>query len=431
MKLPLLLAVALVSATAASAADVSPAQPVIPAQVFNLKDFGGNGDGHTLNTAAFHQAVAAADHAGGGTLIVPAGTYLTGPFDLCSSLNLHLDKGATIQFFANFDAFRDPVRAGRYRPMLQAANLHDVVISGAGTINGHGEAWWPEARRFKVEARAHHASSDTSPRPTMVAFANCQRIRLEGITLTNSAVFNVVQNTCSDVTVDGISIFNPANSPNTDGIDPKDCQRVLIQNCRIDTGDDCIALGGSGGTLEEDVLITDCVFLHGHGCSIGSGTFSGVRNVLVRRCSFDGTVTGVRLKSARGRGGLVENIVYEDLKMTHVGTAISISSTYENATADRMAPLQPAALDDHTPIWRKVTVRNVSATQGGRNVGLIAGLPEAPAAGILLENLTIDAPAGLRFAYADGITMHNVKITVEEGLEVSSDSTVRNLKRLQ
>jgi len=430
MKFSLLLIAAVVSSTA-TAADVSPAQPIIPAQVFNLKDFGGTGDGKTLNTAAFHQAVAAADHAGGGTLIIPAGTYLTGPFDLCSSLNLHLDAGATIQFFANFDAFRDPARAGRYRPMLQAADLHDVVISGAGTINGHGEAWWPEARRFKAEARARHASSDTSPRPIMVAFANCQRIRLEGITLTNSAVFNVVQNTCSDVTVDGIAISNPANSPNTDGIDPKDCQRVLIQNCRIDTGDDCIALGGSGGTQEEDVLITDCVFLHGHGCSIGSGTSSGVRNVVVRRCSFNGTVTGVRLKSARGRGGLVENVVYEDLKMTHVGTAISISSTYETATTDRMAPIEPAEVTESTPIWRNITVRNLVASEGDRNAGLIAGLPESPAAGILLENITINAPAGLRLAYADGVTLRNVKITTEQGSDVASDSTVRNLKRLQ
>jgi polygalacturonase len=429
MQLPLgFLAAALVSS--ASAADVSPAQPVIAARAFNLKDFGGSGDGHSLNTQAFHRAVSAVRSAGGGTLNVPAGNYLTGPIDLCSSINLHLDAGATVQFEATFADYADGRRPGRYRPMLQVDNQHDVLLSGPGTFNGNGEAWWPEARRFKAQARANHASSDTSPRPIMVAFNHCQRTRIEGLTFTNSAVFNIVQNGCADVTVDGITISNPENSPNTDGIDPKDCQRVLIQNCRIDTGDDCVALGGSSGLLESDILIQDCTFLHGHGCSIGSGTHSGVRNVLVRRCTFDGTVTGVRLKSARGRGGLVENIVYEDLKLSRVGTAISISSTYETATTDRIAPaIKPAALNSSTPQWHNVTVRNLTATDS-KSAGLIAGLPEAPATGILLENVAITSKTGLRVAYAQGVTLKNVRITCEQSPDVSSDSTVRAFSRL-
>src|SRR5476651_2271544 len=326
----LLVAAALLSAGAASAAsslaDLMPAQPVIPDHSFNLKDFGGVGDrGATLNTDAFKKALAAVNAAGGGTLVVPAGVYFTGPFDLGNNTNLHLEADATILFSPKFDDYRADANARGYRPLIQIANAHDVLVSGAGTINGNGEAWWPEARRFKAVANARHASGNTSPRPVMLSFSGCQRIRVEGVTLTNAPVFNLVQNSCSDVTCEGITILNPAIAPNTDGIDPKDCQRVLIAHCHIDTGDDNVALGGSGGNLEKDILITDCTFLHGHGCSIGSGTASGVENLLVRRCTFDGTDTGVRLKSSRGRGGLVQNIVYEDLTMKNVGQAISIS----------------------------------------------------------------------------------------------------------
>jgi polygalacturonase len=418
------------STTPAVMADVSPAQPVIPARSFNVKDFGAVGDkGATVNTEAFTKAVAAVNSAGGGTLVVPAGIYFTGPFDLCSNLNLHLDADATILFSPKFDDYRSTANGRRYRPLIQISNAHDVLISGPGTINGNGEAWWPEARRFGAEANATHARSNTSPRPVMVAFSGCQRIRVEGVTLTNSPVFNLVQNGCSDVTVEGIRIINPKNGPNTDGIDPKDCQRVLIAHCYIDTGDDCIALGGSGGTREEDILVTDCTFLHGHGCSIGSGTSSGVRNMIVRRCTFDGTDTGVRFKSARDRGGLVENVTYEDLTMKNVGVAISVSSYYEDSTLDStLAGDKPQPVTTKTPQWRNIIVRNVTATACTKRAGLIAGLPEMLAENITLDHVTIEAPTGLRIANAKGIVLHDVHITVATGPDVISDDSVHMVR---
>ncbi len=413
---------------ATSLADLSPAQPVIPDRRFDLKDLGAVGDaGATLNTAAFSRAVAAVKAAGGGTLVVPAGTYFTGPFDLCSNLDLHLEAGATILFSPRFDDYRT---AKGFRPLLQVNDAHDVLVSGRGTINGNGEAWWPEARRFKAEANAQHARSNTSPRPTMLAFNRCERIRVEGITMTNSPEFNLVQNNCSDVTVEGITILNPSNSPNTDGVDPKDCQRVRIAHCRIDTGDDCIALGGSGGTREEDILVTDCTFFHGHGCSIGSGTGSGVRHMLVQRCTFDGTDTGVRFKSARGRGGLVEDVTYEDLTMKNVGVAVSISSYYENSTIDAtLAENKAEPVNATTPHWRNITVRNLTATAGQKSAGLIAGLPEMPAENITLEHVSIEAPAGLRIAQTRGITLRDVHITATAGADVIADKSVELLTR--
>ena len=431
-----LLAATVFSAAAAAHAesidppDVSPAQPVIPARSFNLKDFGAVGDNASaLNTDAIKRAVAAVDRAGGGTLVVPAGTYFTGPFSLCSSLNLRLEAGATLLFSPMPADYRGGGPKG-FRPLIQISDAHDVLISGSGTINGHGEAWWPDALRFKAEANARHASSNTSPRPVMVAFTRCQRIRVEGITLTNAPVFNLAQSTCQDVTVDGVTILNPADSPNTDGIDPKDCKRVLISHCRIDTGDDCVALGGSSGTLEEDILVTDCTFLHGHGCSIGSGTASGLRNMIVRRCTFDGTDTGVRFKSARGRGGLVENVVYEDLTMKNVGVAVSISSYYENTPIDSaMGREQPEPVTATTPRWKNLTVRNVTAIACRKSAGLIAGLPEMPASAISLENVTIQAPKGLRLVNCNGIALRKVRITADKGPDVIADDSVQGLVR--
>jgi polygalacturonase len=431
----LIAAAALLSAGAASGAsslaDLSPAQPVIPDHTFNLKDFGAVGDsGATLNTEAFTKAVAAVNAAGGGKLVVPAGTYFTGPFDLGSNFNLHLEAGATILFSPKFDDYRGGAGARGYRPLIQIANAHDVLISGTGTINGNGEAWWPEARRFKAEANARHASGNTSPRPVMLSFRSCQRIRVESITLTNAPVFNITQNACSDVTVEGITILNPANSPNTDGIDPKSCQRVRIAHCYIDTGDDNVALGGSSGPLEEDILVTDCTFLHGHGCSIGSGTGCGVRNMLVRRCTFDGTDTGVRFKSGRDRGGLVENVTYEDLTMKNVGVAIGVTSYYANTTIDTaLAEDKPQPVTPTTPQWRNITVRNLTATAGRTRAGLIAGLPEMPAENITLENVTIEAPTGLRIANTKDITLRNVHITAAKGPDVIADDSVQGLTR--
>jgi polygalacturonase len=414
--------------------DVAPAQPVIPDRSFNLTDFGAAGDnGATDSTGAFQRAIAAVEQAGGGTLVVPAakGAYFTGPIDLCSSINLHVEAGATILFSPEFAIYKGGPRG--FRPLIQIKDQHDVLISGGGTIDGNGAAWWPEARRFKAVANARHASGNTSPRPIMLGYNHCQRTRIEGVTLTDAPVFNVQQQNCQDITVEGVTISDPANSPNTDGIDPKDCQRVLISHCRIDVGDDCIALGGSTGILEEDILVTDCTFLHGHGCSIGSGTASGLRNLIVRRCTFDSTDTGVRLKSSRGRGGLVENVVYEDLTMKNVGVAISISSYYDNTPIDaslsRSAVAPAPDAKSQTPEWRNVIIRNVTATACRVRAGLITGLPGTPAQDITLENVTIDAPLGLHVADTQGITLRNVHITAATGPDVVADSTVTGLSR--
>ncbi|HZZ20065.1 MAG TPA: glycosyl hydrolase family 28 protein [Opitutaceae bacterium] len=459
-----LLLVSLASRDASAASldyvDVSPAQPVIPQRVFQIDSFGATADGKTLNTGAFKRAMSAVEKAGGGMLVVPAGVYLTEAFDVCSGVNLHLDAGATILFSP-----RETLLDHDYElhPLLFGKNVHDVTISGAGTINGSGEAWWGEANE------SYRTRSPLAPRPLMVVFRNCQRIRVEGVTLTHSPTYNLTTDFCQDVSVVGITIYNPAldnakddgidplrvqqalvkeyayDAHNTDGIDPGGCQRVLIDHCHIDTGDDCIAVSGGErkGTFTKDVLVTDCTFVHGHGCSIGSGTNGGVSNMRVRRCTFDGTKAGIHLKSARDRGGVVEHLDFSDLTMTNVGEAVLITSYYDqidihiyyrpylkkfsidlaNGGHDKAQPVT-----DTTPYWRDITIRNVTATCIWE-AGMVLGLPEAPADHITFEHVHIQAPEGFRINYANDVTLRDMVVRTERGPSLIVGDSVTGLKK--
>ena len=426
-----LFAFLLISAAAAALrSEVVPARPVIPAHRVKLSEFGAVADGRTPNEQAFRRAVAALEKEGGGVLEVTAGRWLTRPFELASRIDLHLDAGAVIAFTT--DPADSRVGKNRYRPFLLVKDATDVAISGQGTIDGQGQAWWPDAVRFRDEANRRHARSNTSPRPRLVVFEHCRRIAVEGVTLTRSPVFCLVPVECEDVSVVGVRIFNPADAPNTDGIDPSASRRVLIKGCTIDTGDDCIAVkaGSRSGLRSEDILITDCTFLHGHGCSIGSETYSGVRNMIVQHCRFVGTETGIRMKSDRRRGGLVEHLVYSDITMRDVGHAISISSYYMGTTTDSSGKAladEARPVTATTPQWRDIVIRNLRATACRKSAGLILGLPEMPVEGIVLDHVTIEAPKGMRIAHAKNVRLQDVTFLVKEGPALSVDKTVEGL----
>lgn len=408
-----------------------PALPNIPERSFKLGDFGALGDGKTDNSRAFQRAIEAVRKAGGGTLVVPAGRWVTGPLDLCAKMNLQLEEGATLAFLAEQKLYT--LNTGKYRPLLRASKADDVAITGTGTIDGNGSTWWEEAIRFKQEARAKGAKSDTNPRPNMVGFERCERVLVQGVTLTNSPKFNLVPSNCTDVTVVGIKILNPKTSPNTDGIDPSLTHRMLISKCLIDTGDDNIALkaGGPAGEGIRDLLVTDCVFKAGHGCSFGSEMSGSVSNVLVRRCSFEGTDIGVRFKSDRSRGGLVENVVYTDLTMKNVGHPIVITSYYPASTQPKPGQkVEAKPRTATTPVWRSITVRNLSATGSTNGAGLLLGLPESPITDLTLENISIEAPVGLRLAYVKKATLRNVKIVPAKGEALLVEEAVEDLNRI-
>ena len=293
---------------------------------FNILDYRSRRRWSKPLTNAIAKAIAACADASGGTVEVPPGKYLTAPFTLTSNLNLHLAAGATILFSDRRSDLK--LTDGGYQILMSAENCHDLEITGSGTIDGNGRSWWTEFRR----AEGGQLAQAPPHRPYMMMLTNCTRVMLQGVTLTNSPMFHLVPRACRDVTIDSIHIKAPADSPNTDGIDPSGWN-YHITGCTIDTGDDNIALkprpsGDPKHVSCEDFLIEDCTFLHGHGMSIGGGSNGGIRNMLVRNCQFTDTDSGIRLKSGRDRGGLVENLTYENLVMDRVKNSIYMTSYY-------------------------------------------------------------------------------------------------------
>jgi polygalacturonase len=392
--------VALASASLAQ----NPPLPVIPTNTFTVTRYGAVGDGKTLNTAAIQKTIDAATAAGGGTVLFTEGKFLTGPFTLASRINLQLAGGATILIRDDLTDY--PVVKGRYQDCISASDAHDIEISGDGTIDGQGQAWWT----------AFRADRSMTHRPYMIKLANCTRVRVHGVTLSNSPMFHLVPQNCTDVTIQGITIKSPANAPNTDGIDPSGWN-YLITDCTIDGGDDNIAVKpGSSRTPEnKNFMISNCRFLHGHGMSIGSGTEGGIDGLTVSNCTFDSTDAGIRIKTLRGRGGLLQNLVYENLTMTAVKNPIYIIDWYP----ERDAPKDPATekaepVTERTPINKNIVIRNVTAT-GCPTAGIIRGLPEAPISNVTLSNVTISAKSGMKIYHAKGIRFVASKIDVEKG----------------
>jgi polygalacturonase len=396
----------------------APPLPVIPHPTFDITRYGAVGDGRTMNTAAIQKAVDAASAAGGGTVLVPAGKFLTGPFTLASSINLHLGAGAVI--LISDDMAHYPSDANRYRDSISVSDAHDVEISGEGVIDGQGAVWWT----------AFRSNPGGTHRPYMVKIANCTRVLVTGVTLQNSPMFHLVPQNCTDVTIRDIRIHAPANAPNTDGIDPSGWN-FLIRGCNIDTGDDNIAIKPTIARVpgNKNYLIQDCVFGHGHGCSIGSGTVGGIEDMTVSNCTFDQTDSGIRIKSGRDRGGLLQNITYENLKMTAVKNPIYIIDFYPERNAPKdPATENPEPVTKRTPINKNITIRNVTATDCP-TAGTIRGLPEMPVDGMTLSNVNLSAKRGLIIYHARNIRFENSKITAQEGKSlITYDAQVTGLE---
>jgi polygalacturonase len=386
--------------------------PVIPPAIFNITSNGAIGDGKTLNTAAIQKTIDACSAAGGGTVLVPAGKFLFGPVTLASSINLHLDKGAMLLISDDMAAY--PVRAKRYEDCITVEGAHDIEISGEGTIDGQGHAWWTA---FKTDLKT---DQHTMPhRPYMTKISGCTRVRVSGVTLQNSPMFHLVTQNCTDVTIQNISIKAPFNAPNTDGMDPSGWN-YLISGCSVDTGDDNIAIKPTRGRTpgDKNFMVCNCAFGHGHGMSIGGGSFNGVENLTVSNCAFNGTDSGIRIKTPRGNGGLVQNLTYEDITMTNVKNPIYIIDYYP----ERNAPKNPATetaepVTDRTPINRNIVIRNLTATDCA-TAGTIRGLPEAPVTDLLLTNVNISAVTGMKIYHVRGLKFAASKITAQKGRNI-------------
>lgn len=351
--------------------------------IYNIADYGASRDSGKPVTDAIAAAIDAASEAGGGTVFIPAGVYVTGSIRMKSHIELHLSPGAVLSFTSNPEDYPavesrwEGVKQQVHASCIYGEDLEQVSVTGSGTLEGNGQLWWDKHRNAPHELQF--------PRPKLISFDRCRRITIRDVSLINSPSWTVNPICCNDVTIDNVSIFNPADSPNTDGINPESCSNVRIASCHIDVGDDCIAIkAGTEDTKEripcENITITGCTMIHGHGgVVIGSEMSGDVRNVTISNCIFKGTDRGIRLKSRRGRGGTVENIRVGNVVMEEVICPFIMNLYYfcgprgkEKYVWDK----NPYPVTEETPKFRRIHFVNVTAREVHAAAGFLYGLAE-------------------------------------------------------
>ncbi len=444
------------------------ARPSIPQREVCITDFGGSSDGSMLNTEAFAKAMKALAAQGGGRLTVPAGIWLTGPIQFEDHCELHVERGALVLFTTDFDAypqvttFFEGITSTRKMSPLWAYEKHDIAITGYGTFDAQGQYWRPSKRGKFTDGQwkaltsgdgiehkgvwypnAKDDSLKGKPgepdmrrywqRPTLLEFTRCQRVLLQDVTLSNSPAWNIHPLMCEDFTMESVTVRNPWYAQNGDGLDLESANRAIIRNCSFDVGDDAICIkagkdaeGRSWQKPCQNVIIEGCTVLHGHGgFVIGSEMSSGARNIWVRNCLFNGTDTGLRMKSTRGRGGVVENIYIEHINMLNIaGDAFTFDLYYGGRTSDGEAA--PVA-DETTPCFRNLYISDI-VCQGAARAIWFNGLPEMPLDHLRMDNSLFVCRSGAEMHYANDIRFKNVRIVNSEGETIRTDSTVTRFK---
>ena len=397
----------------------------LKAERVDMLKSGAKADGKTLNTMLINHTVDRLSQAGGGTLFFPAGTYLTGAIRLKSNITLELEAGATLLFSDNFDDYlpfmevrHEGVMMKSFSPLISAMDAENITIKGEGTLDGQGKAWWTEffriyvdlekngmrelnkyqplwERENDVEALYAETNEDWHGtlkrrffRPPFIQPVRCRRVRIEGVKIINSPFWTVNPEFCDNVVVTGVTIHN-VPSPNTDGINPESCRNVHISDCHISVGDYCITLKSGRdaqarrlGVPCENITITNCTMLSGHGgVVIGSEMSGSVRKVTISNCVFDGTDRGIRIKSTRGRGGVVEDIRVSNIIMSNIKReAVVLNLKYSEM------PVEP--MSERTPLFRDISISGLTAV-GVKTPVKIVGLEEAPVTDIILRDINV------------------------------------------
>jgi polygalacturonase len=397
-------------AQSASAAGVG----IAVAKVCDARTYGAKADGVTKDTKAIQAAVEDCASAGGGTVRLSGGTFLTGPVLLKSNITLEIAKGAVL--LGSPDRADYPMvtfaRNQTVQSLVSAVNAENVAITGEGVIDGNGKVWWD----YIVGARDAGVLGNDRPRPFGVLFDHTKHVRMEGVTVQNSGMWQIVPYYADDVVIRNVRILAP-KSPNTDAIDPFSSSNVVIDHVFSSTGDDNVAIKSGAinspgpDAPSRNITITDCTFENGHGLSIGSEIAGGVQNVHAERIHFKGTDQGIRIKSARDRGNDVSGLTFKDITMEDVKTVILITEYYPHPAPAGEVPAEPVGR--LTPKFHDITIENVTAT-GSNSAGTIVGLPESPVLGLTMKNVHIAAKTGMSIAYAT-VTMDDVVVTPETG----------------
>jgi len=424
---------------------------------YNVTKFGAKNDSSKLATTAIKNAINAASKAGGGTVYFPAGKYLTGSIHLKSNITIFIEAGAELHFSDNFDDYL-PMVESRYEgvdvysfsPLFYAYKCENIAIKGRGLINGHGRKWWnfvegykkeqPRSKwQFLFDSLNKNILLPDDPaqmkrgflRPPFIQPMYCKNVLIEGITIINSPFWTVNPEFCENVTVNAVTINNP-HSPNTDGINPESCKYVHISNCHISVGDDCITIksgkdipGRTKAMPAENYTITNCTMLSGHGgVVIGSEMSGDVKKIVISNCVFDGTDKGIRIKTARGRGGVVEDVRVSNIVMKNIKDQAFVLDMQYTKTKEE-------PITERTPRFRNIRYSNITIVNA-KDVAFINGLEELPIENISFTDIHADAENGFTVQKAKGIAFHNVQVNTSKGpsfkISDASDIELDNVK---
>lgn len=474
---------AFVVAVSAASAQFSGKLPVIIAPKFkkdtiSIVKYGAVPDGYTLNSKSINTAIETLSKKGGGVVLVPAGLWLTGPVVLKNNINLHLALGATLLFTEDQNEY--PLVKGNWEGIPQMRNqspisatgASNIGITGKGIIDGNGDGWRAvksdklTASQWKKlvasggvvseDGKTHYPSESflkgskmpANPgaleplkdmafyesikgflRPNLVVLANCKYILLEGVTFQNSPAWCLHPIMSEHLTVRDVFVKNPWYAQNGDGIDAESCKNVLIENSTFDVGDDALcmksgrdAAGRKRGMPIENVIIRGCTVYASHGgFVIGSEMSGGARNIYVSNCSFIGADIGLRFKTTRGRGGVVENIFIKDIYMKDIPAEAILFDMYYMAKDPvalagekrELPKVEMKQVDETTPVFKNFHISNVYCNGAEKGI-FVRGLPEMHVKDIVLENMVLQAKKGIDIQEASGITLKNIKIISAE-----------------
>jgi polygalacturonase len=361
----------------------------------NITGFGARDGGVEPATAAIQRAIDNAANRGGGTVVVPAGRFLTGAITLRGNVTLRLEEGSVLlgsQDPADYPLVLTRWEGAEHRAhqsLLFAERADNIAIEGKGTVDGQGDPWW----------KAQRARTSTHPRPRLIGMHHCRGVRISGVSLLNSPSWTVHPYGCSGVTVSGVRIINPAHSPNTDGVDPESCEDVTIADCFISAGDDCIAIkaGLESSTPPmpcRNIRISGCRMENGHGAVVvGSEMSGGVSDLTVTDCVFAGTDRGFRFKTRRGRGGTIERVCCENVSMSGVGVPVAINMFYKftgpNGTSAEVQDRNPRPVNGGTPSIRDLSFSRISASDTVCAACFVLGLPEMPVSSLSFSDMHV------------------------------------------
>jgi polygalacturonase len=464
-------------------------EPKIPNNTVNIKDFGAVNGGQVLNTEAFAKAIEAITQKGGGKVIIPPGIWLTGPIILKSNLELHAEAGALIKFSPDKSLYPlvetsfEGLNTWRCISPLYGKNLENVAFTGSGVWDGSGEVWRQVKKAKLTESQwkkfvasggvVNKAKTSWYPsevfmnasegadqnvrldlktkedfekihdflRPVLVSIQNSKRVLFDGPVFQNSPAWNIHPLMIEDLIVRNVSVRNPWFSQNGDGLDVESCKNVLVENSSFDVGDDAICIksgkdkdGRDRGIPCENLIIRNNIVYHGHGgVTVGSEMSGGVKNMHVSNCTFMGTDVGLRFKSNRGRGGVVENIFISDIFMTDIPSqAISFDLYYGGKSiAETLeeggTPVENKMMtvDEKTPQFKNILMKNITIS-GAAQAVFLQGLPEMNLENIEISNLKVKADKGFTIIDANGIKITNASLDIKEST-VFSIFNVKNL----